>query len=188
MPLHLMCSASPSSSEARLPYLVGICPALSSLAQPLLVAISSVGQASLTALVALTALMVRATSGVMTALVVRHLVGSKSRMMLAYVGIGRETVRALAAAGAKVIMTSRDLAAGQKVATELIQGKVMVTLPSLPPPPPCLPLCFPSPLVLLATNHLACLFGLRDVLRGIRAQSLPTYAVQDALSSDATYN
>ncbi|KAL3136276.1 hypothetical protein ABBQ32_007283 [Trebouxia sp. C0010 RCD-2024] len=38
-------------------------------------------------------------------------------------GIGQETVRVLAGAGAKVIMTSRNLAAGQKVATELMQGK-----------------------------------------------------------------
>ena len=49
-------------------------------------------------------------------------------------GIGKETVKVLAAAGAKVIMTSRDLAAGQKVATELMQGKVMVS--TSPPPPP----------------------------------------------------
>lgn len=43
-------------------------------------------------------------------------------------GIGQETVRVLAGAGAKVIMTSRNLAAGQKVATELMQGKGKVRL------------------------------------------------------------
>lgn len=47
-------------------------------------------------------------------------------------GIGKETVRVLAAAGAKVIMTSRDLAAGQKVATELMQGKVTVSTSPCP--------------------------------------------------------
>ena len=46
--------------------------------------------------------------------------------MLVTAGIGRETVRVLAGAGAKVIMTSRDVAAGQQVATELMQGKVKV--------------------------------------------------------------
>ena len=47
-------------------------------------------------------------------------------------GIGRETVRVLAGAGAKVIMASRDLAAGQQVAQQLTQGelKVIKQMPS----------------------------------------------------------
>lgn len=45
---------------------------------------------------------------------------------LCLAGIGKETVRVLAGAGAKVIMTSRNLAAGQQAAKELTQGKLKV--------------------------------------------------------------
>ena len=51
--------------------------------------------------------------------------------LLVVAGIGKETVRVLARAGAKVIMTSRDLAAGQQAAKEITQGNIKVTeLPS----------------------------------------------------------
>lgn len=69
---------------------------------------------------------------------------SKSNFVLMTVGIGKETVKVLAAAGAKVIMTSRDLAAGQEVATELMQSKVMVSTSPSPAPS------------FLTLNHLAC--------------------------------
>ncbi len=46
-------------------------------------------------------------------------------------GIGTETARVLAAAGARVIMTSRDIEAGQQVAKQLMQHQLKVLTHSL---------------------------------------------------------
>lgn len=46
-------------------------------------------------------------------------------------GLGRETVRVLAAAGADVVFTSRSAEAGQRVAQELATSGVKVCSPSL---------------------------------------------------------
>ncbi len=48
-------------------------------------------------------------------------------MPLLDAGIGEETVRVLAIAGARVIMTSRDIEAGQQVARQMMQGNLKVT-------------------------------------------------------------
>lgn len=49
-------------------------------------------------------------------------------------GIGLETVRVLAGAGARVIMTSRNLQAGQQAAKELTQNGTKVSQCILPRP------------------------------------------------------
>jgi len=46
-------------------------------------------------------------------------------------GIGTETARVLAAAGARVIMTSRDIEAGQQVTKQLMQHQLKVLTHSL---------------------------------------------------------
>lgn len=46
-------------------------------------------------------------------------------------GIGTETVRVLAAAGARVIMTSRNIEAGQQAAKQLMQHQLKVLTHSL---------------------------------------------------------